>query len=56
MTPLEAAMGKKPDLRNLHEWGCKVWVKIDGWKKLSPKGDEARFVGYDTTSKGYRVY
>ena len=56
MTPLEAAMGKKPDLRNLHEWGCKVWVKIDGRKKLSPKGDEARFVGYDTASKGYRVY
>ena len=22
LTPLEAATGKKPDLRNLHKWGC----------------------------------
>ena len=30
MTPYEAAFGKKPDLQNVHEWGKKVWVQIEG--------------------------
>ena len=26
MTPYEATFGKKPDLRNVHEWGERVWI------------------------------
>jgi len=30
MTPYEAALGKKPDLKGLREFGERVWVRIDG--------------------------
>ncbi|THH13989.1 hypothetical protein EW146_g6290 [Bondarzewia mesenterica] len=55
-TPLEVAMGKKPNLRDLHEWGCRVWVKVEGRDKLASKADEGHFVGYDSQSKGYQIY
>ena len=34
MTLFEAAFGKKPDLKNVHEWGEKVYVRIEGGTKL----------------------
>ncbi|THH13391.1 hypothetical protein EW146_g6815 [Bondarzewia mesenterica] len=55
-TPVEAATGRRPDLRDLHEWGCRVWVKVEGRGKLDAKADEGHFVGYDAQSKGYRIY
>jgi len=33
-TPFEATFGKKPDLRNVCEWGKTVWVRIEGGNKL----------------------
>ena len=33
-TPYEAAFGKKPDLSQVHEWGEKVWVRIEGGESL----------------------
>ena len=33
-TPYEAAFKKKPDLRDVHEWGETVWVRIEGGDKL----------------------
>jgi hypothetical protein len=45
------AMGLgKPDLSDLHKWGCTVWVKINVGK-LNAKTAEAQFVGYDTEKK-----
>ncbi|CAA7270187.1 unnamed protein product [Cyclocybe aegerita] len=50
MTPYKALTGDKPDLSNLLEWGCKVWVhdtdngKLDGHLKLG------RWVGFDQDS------
>ena len=29
MTPYEAAFGKKPDLREVQEWGEKVYVRLE---------------------------
>ena len=29
MTPYEAAFGKKPDLREVREWGEKVYVRLE---------------------------
>jgi hypothetical protein len=34
MTPYEATFSKKPDLREVHEWGEKVWVRTEGGNKL----------------------
>ena len=34
MTPFEVAFGKKPDLKNVREWGEKVYVRIEGGTKL----------------------
>lgn len=55
-TPHEKATQKKPDMSNLHEFGCTVWVKQLGRGKLQPQADPGRFVGVDEESKGVRVY
>ena len=55
-TPLELATGHKPDLSNVHPWGCKAWVKRLDVGKLEPRADECRFIGFDSESKGLRVY
>ena len=55
-TPYEALYGVKPDMSNLHLWGSRVWVRDLTAGKLDPRGREGRFVGYDSESKGYRVY
>ena len=34
MTPFEAAFGKKPDLKGVHEWGEKMNVRVEGGTKL----------------------
>jgi len=33
-TPFEAAFRKKPDLRDVCEWGETMWVQIEGGNKL----------------------
>jgi hypothetical protein len=55
-TPLKLATGHKPDLRNLREWGCKVWVRMETGDKLSGWVSQGRYVGVDANSKGCRVY
>ena len=42
MTPYEAAFGKKPNLRDVREWGKKVWVRIEGGNKLGGRIREGR--------------
>jgi hypothetical protein len=46
-TPCEAMVFGQPNLSDLHEWGCTVWVKVDGGK-LDPKAVEGQFMGYDS--------
>ena len=55
-TPLEMATGIRPDLRDVHAWGTKGYVLVEGRNKLEPQADPAFFVGHDTQSKGYRMY
>ncbi|TFY50793.1 hypothetical protein EVG20_g11324 [Dentipellis fragilis] len=55
-TPYEALNRQKPNLRGLHEWGCRVWVHDPSGSKLEPRAREGRWVGYDSESKGSRVY
>jgi hypothetical protein len=51
-TPHEVAMGEKPDLSQLCEWGMTVWVKQLDAGKLDPRAKEAHFVGFNEESKG----
>lgn len=55
-TPYKISTRIKPDLTGLLEWGSKVWVKKLDVGKLKPRALEARFVGIDDESKGYRIY
>ncbi|TFY74272.1 hypothetical protein EWM64_g9740, partial [Hericium alpestre] len=55
-TPYEQVFGEKPDLSDLHEWGCLVWVRIENRRKLDVHADEGKFVGYSSESKGILVY
>ena len=55
-TPYEAAFGKKPDLREVREWGEKVWVRVEEGNKLGGRVREGRWMGLDDQSKGVRVY
>jgi hypothetical protein len=57
MSPYQKRSGKVPSLHNLHPWGCKVIVKIqDPPSKLSPRGDECYWIGYDSESTGHKIY
>jgi hypothetical protein len=51
-TPHEVAMGGKPDLSQLCEWGTTVLVKQLDAGKLDPRAKEAHFVGFNEESKG----
>ena len=56
MTPLEAAFGKKPDLKGVREWGEWVYVRIEGGTKLGGRVREGRWIGMDDQSKGAQIY
>ena len=55
-TPYEAAFRRKPNLKDVREWGEKVWVRIEGGDKLGGRVREGRWMGIDEQSKGVRVY
>ena len=55
-TPHEMATGQKPDLSNVHPWGCKAWVKRLDVGKLEARAELCHYVGIDAESKGLRVY
>ncbi|KIK95935.1 hypothetical protein PAXRUDRAFT_70711, partial [Paxillus rubicundulus Ve08.2h10] len=55
-TPHEMVYGTKPNLSDLHHFGCTVFVKIGDVGKLNVRAKAGKFVGYDTNSKGYHVY
>lgn len=56
--PYEKWFGKKPEMLDLHPFGCEVYVHIPKEKrrKLDEKAEKKIFVGYDEESKGYRIY
>ena len=55
-TPFGALYGVKPNISGIHLWGSRIWVRNLTAGKLEPRGREGRFIGYDSESKGYRVY
>ena len=48
----------KPSISYFHIFGCYCYILNNKEKlgKFDPKSDKAIFLGYSTTSKGYRVY
>ncbi|KIY61108.1 hypothetical protein CYLTODRAFT_330967, partial [Cylindrobasidium torrendii FP15055 ss-10] len=58
ITPFEAFYKRKPDLSNLHEFGCTVWVHdwLKSDSKLKPRAREGKWIGYDAESNGHRIY
>ena len=47
---------KVPHLDNIHEFGTAVYVKDLKARKLDARAKLGRFVGYDSESKGFRIY
>jgi len=56
MTPIERAIGHKPNLRKVLAFGAVVWVKVKDAGKLDSQAVDGHFVGYNEESKGYRLY
>ena len=52
MTLFEVAFGKEPDLRNVHEWGEKVYVRIEGGTKLGGRVQEGCWLGIGLKQAG----
>jgi Reverse transcriptase (RNA-dependent DNA polymerase)/gag-polypeptide of LTR copia-type/GAG-pre-integrase domain len=55
-TPYEMVNNKKPHLGGIQEFGVAAYVKDLKAGKLDARAQLGRFVGYDTESKGYRIY
>ena len=57
-TPYEMWFGKKPDVSHLRIFGCPAYRLIDESqrKKWDPKAQRMIFVGYDVTTKNYRLW
>ena len=54
-TPYELWIGKKPDLGNLHLWGCVAYVHNNShqYGKLGPRGKKCIFIRYSELFKGF---
>ena len=55
-TPYEMKHQKVPHLEGIHEFGAAAYVKDLKAGKLDARAQLGRFVGYDSESKGYRIY
>jgi hypothetical protein len=58
MTPEEAFSGKKPEVGHLHIFRCIKFSYVPSEKrtKLEPTTERGIFVGYNETSKAFRIY
>jgi hypothetical protein len=56
-TPFEILMKKKPNLANLHPWGCHVRVHDTGGNKLDGRSKIGRWIKFDEeTGDGHCIY
>jgi transposase InsO family protein len=58
ITPEEKFSGIRPDLRHLRVFGCMVFTHIHEHlrNKLGSRSERGIFVGYDESTKGFRIY
>jgi len=57
MTPLEALTGRRPNVAGFRVWGSRAWElkPKTQQRKLEPRTDVGRFVGYAVGGKAYRI-
>ena len=57
-TPKEDFLGEKPEVNHLRIFSCMMYIHIPKEKrtKLDPSGRKGIFIGYNDTSKSYRIY
>jgi hypothetical protein len=55
-TPYEMRHKQKPNLAGIQEFGAAAYVKDLKARKLDARAKLGRFVGYDSESKGFRIY
>ncbi|GAB2283339.1 hypothetical protein Dimus_017856, partial [Dionaea muscipula] len=57
LTPQEAWSGNRPKVHHLRVFGSRVFAHIPAQlrKKLDDRSKEYVFIGYDTSSKGYKL-
>jgi hypothetical protein len=55
-TPYRIKNKRKPHLGGIQEFGVAAYVKDLKAGKLDARSQVSRFVGYDSESKGYRIY
>jgi hypothetical protein len=58
MTPKEAFFGVKLEVGHFRIFGCPIYIHVPKEKrtKLDPSGRKGTFVGYNESSKAYRIY
>jgi hypothetical protein len=58
ITPKEAFIGLKPEIGHFRISGCLVYFHVPKEKrfKLEPLGRKGTFLGYNESSKAYRIY
>ena len=56
MMPYEAAFKRKLNLKDICEWGEKVWIRVEGSDKLGGRVCKGRWMGIDEQSKGIQIY
>jgi hypothetical protein len=55
-TPYEIGYNKKPHLAGIQEFSATAYVKDLAASKLDARAKKGCFIGYDSESKGYRIY
>ena len=55
-TPYEMGHKKKPNLHGIQEFGAATYVKDLSTRKLDARAKKGCLVGYDSESKGFRIY
>ena len=54
--PYKMGHKKKPNLAGIQEFGAAMCVKDLMARKLDFRAKKGQFVGYDSESKGYKIY
>ena len=55
-TRYEAFTGAKPSVQNMNIFGTACYAYVQEKKKLDPRSEKGRFLGYDKYSPAYFVY
>ena len=55
-TPYELVFGCKPEVSHLRVFGCRAWTFDDQARKWESRSKPMIFVGYEITSKAYRLW